>query len=387
MAEEFDFEEFKRGLDQLNERFGVGDETLADFIKNIKGSTKDFKKSIQDLNREIEKGKKGYKDQVAMLEQLDKAIEDLTDTVIDENDVVKRTARDQEKARLIAQRDAVQTAASMRGFQEATAEATTKMGTSLVKGAGEFVKGLQANSSGIDLATGLMTAGVDVAVSGTQGLGKAAQAVAPALMLLGPYGRAAGLALEVLGIGAEKAAETVGKLAKFGIEVLQKEVEKTVKSFHDIVGAGAMFARGMDDIRVYSGRAGLTVEQFSGAVKNSAPLLAQAGYTVSDGAKIMSNVTSQFARTTGRSGMTLQREMQNLGFGFQEQAELSAQIISDLRRTGTGSTTSNRAVAEATLDLAKNMRIVANIQGEEAKQRMDAAKKQAEQYAFFAKVN
>ena len=62
-------------------------------------------------------------------------------------------------------------------------------------------------------------------------------------------------------------------------------------------------------------------------------------------------------------------------------------IISDLRRTGTGSTTSNKAVAEATLDLAKNMRVVANIQGEEAKQRMEQAKKQAEQYAFFAKVN
>ncbi len=387
MAEEFNFEEFQRSLDELQEKFGIGDRALSDFVKGIKGQTKDFKKAIQDLNKEIDRGKKGYKEQVDMLEQLDQAIEALTDTVIDENDVVKRATRDQEKARLIAQRDALQTSASMRGFQEATAEATTKMGTSLVQGAGQFVKGLQANSSGMDLAAGIMTAGVDVAVAGTQGLGKAAQSVAPALMMLGPWGMAAGAALSVLGIAAEKSAETVGKLAKFGIEVLQKEVEKTVKAFHDMSGAGAMFTRGMDDMRIYSRRAGLTTDQFAGAVKNSAPLLAQAGYTVSDGAKIMANVTSQFAKTTGRSGMTLQREMQNLGFGFQEQAELSAMIISDLRRTGTGSTTSNKAVAEATLDLAKNMRVVANIQGEEAKQRMDQAKKQAEQYAFFAKVN
>jgi hypothetical protein len=76
--------------------------------------------------------------------------------------------------------------------------------------------------------------------------------------------------------------------------------------------------------------------------------------------------------------------MLNLGYGFKEQADLAAQVVGDLRRSGGKAT--NEQVAKATLDLAKNMKIVADITGEDAKQRMDAAKKQAEQYAFDKKI-
>jgi hypothetical protein len=77
--------------------------------------------------------------------------------------------------------------------------------------------------------------------------------------------------------------------------------------------------------------------------------------------------------------------MLNLGLGFEEQANLTAQVVSDLKRTG--ATATNGQVATATLEIAKNMRAVADIMGEEYKARQDAAKKQAEQYAFQAKVN
>jgi hypothetical protein len=385
--QEIDIEGLQQALDQLQEKFGISDKTLSSFVKNIQKNSADFQKELGKLNKEVAKGAKGYKDQVDMLNKLDSAIEDLTDSMEDEQDATKKLAAEQTKAALLAQRDALQTSASMKGMQEATTKAASGMASAAVKGAGDFVKGLQSNATGVDLASGLMTAGIDVATAGTKALGQGLQAAAPMLMRFGPAGMVAAAALEIFGIVLDKSADSMNKLAKFGVEILQKEVEKTVKSFHEMNSAGAMFANGMNDMRRYSSMAGLTVEQFSGAVKNTAPLLAEAGYTVSDGAKMMANVTSQFARTTGRSGQTLQREMQNLGFGFQEQAELSAQIISDLRRTGTGGTTTNKAVAEATLDLAKNMRIVANITGEDAKQRMDQAKKQAEQYAFFSKVN
>jgi hypothetical protein len=385
--QEIDIQGLQQALDQLQEKFGISDKTLSTFVKNIQKSSTSFQKELSKLNNEVARGTKGYSDQLNLLKKLDDAIEDLTDSMEDEQDATKKLAAEQTKAALLAQRDALATSASMKGMQEATTKAASGMASAAVKGAGDFVKGLQSNATGVDLASGLMTAGIDLATAGTKALGQGLQAAAPMLMRFGPAGMIAAAALEIFGIVLDKSADSMNKLAKFGVEVLQKEVEKTVKSFHEMNSAGAMFANGMNDMRRYSSMAGLTVEQFSSAVKNTAPLLAEAGYTVSDGAKMMAGVTSQFAKTTGRSGQTLQREMQNLGFGFQEQAELSAQIISDLRRTGTGSTTTNRAVAEATLDLAKNMRIVATITGEDAKQRMDQAKKQAEQYAFFSKVN
>lgn len=383
--QEIDIEGIQRALDAIQEKFGISDKALSNFTKAISKTSADFKKELASLNKEVAKGKKGYADQLSLLKKLDDAIDDLTDSMENEQDATKKLAAEQQKAALLAQRDSLQTSASMRGLQEATAKTTTTMGLAAAKGAGDFVKGLQANASSTELSAGLMNASIDIAASGVKGLGAGAQAAAPMLMMLGPYGRVAGVALQFLGIAASSSADTMSKLAKFGVEILQKEVEKTIKSFHEMNSAGAMFTNGMNDMRFYSSRAGLTVDQFSSAVKNTAPLLAEAGYTVSDGAKIVANVTSQFAKTTGRSGLSLQREMQNLGFGFQEQAELSAEIISDLRKTGGKAT--NKEVAEATLDLAKNMRIVADITGQDAKQRMDQAKKQAEQYAFFSKVN
>jgi hypothetical protein len=175
------------------------------------------------------------------------------------------------------------------------------------------------------------------------------------------------------------------QLAKFGFEIASMEVEKTVKAFHALSSSGALFARGMDDIRVYSGRAGLTLTEFSDVIKGNSQNLAAAGFGVSEGAKIVGNVTSQFPKTVGKSGLNLQREMQNLGFSFKEQADLSTEVIADLRRTGR--TATNQQVAEATAELAKNMRIVADITGEDAKQKMDQAKKASEQYAFNQKIN
>jgi hypothetical protein len=177
----------------------------------------------------------------------------------------------------------------------------------------------------------------------------------------------------------------VTSAAKEGINLLATEAEKQIKAFNTAASAGALFGRGMDDLRVYARNAGLTVDQFSNVISNNSSDLARAGYTVEQGARIVGNVTSRFAVQIGKSGQTLQTEMLNLGLGFEEQANLTAQVVSDLKRTG--ATATNGQVATATLEIAKNMRAVADIMGEEYKARQDAAKKQAEQYAFQAKVN
>ena len=77
--------------------------------------------------------------------------------------------------------------------------------------------------------------------------------------------------------------------------------------------------------------------------------------------------------------------MLNLGLGFEEQANLTAQVVSDLKRTGGRATTGE--VASATVEIAKNMKAVADIMGEEYNARKESAKKTAEHYAFQAKIN
>ena len=350
---------------------------MDEMLRYTKRLTEGYKKSVEEnklFNRMLGKSQAAISSAVEQFEELDEAIEK------EENAFKKRDLREQRRAlEELARAKASQAAAEqvVKGLKEVAGAA--------MSGAGKFIKGLQGGSSGIDLATGLMETSLDMAGSASKAAGDAAGTLGGALATsTNPKVKSLGIAAGIAGPLLGALGESASKLAKFGVEVLSKEVEKTVKAFHDITGAGAMFGRGMDDVRMYANRAGLTVDQFAAVVSGNSKSLAEAGYTVTDGAKIVSNVTSQFARTTGKSGQTLQREMLNLGYGFKEQADLAAQVVGDLRRSGGKAT--NEQVAKATLDLAKNMKIVADITGEDAKQKMEAAKKQAEQYAFDKKI-
>ena len=309
------------------------------------------------------------------------------------DDQLKKTTKLDERTELIKRRREVEQAAAYRNVSVAFSNAgiavvkfTAKLGETIAQAGGDLVRSLQRNGTGIEMAAGLMTAGLSgvnmvgqAAASGLTGLGQAALGAKSSLLKFG------GVALIAAGTTVGFVSDKLTRLAKFGIEILTTEVLKNINAFKLISGAGAGFAGGMDEIRRYALIAGVDVEQFAHAVKNNTGALSESGLTVSDGSKKMAFVTNQFARMTGRSGQTLQKEMLNLGFGFQEQAELSAQILADLKRTG--ATATNEQMAFAARDLAKNMRIVADITGQDAKQKMDQAKKMSEQYAFFAEVN
>jgi len=350
---------------------------MDEMLRYTKRLTEGYKKSVNEnklFNRMLGKSQEAISSAIEHFDELDEAIEK------EENAFKKRDLREQRRAlEEVARAKAYQAAGeqAIKGLKEIAGAA--------ISGAGRFVKGLQSGSSGIDLAAGLMESSLDMAGSASKAAGDAVGTLGGAAAThTNPRVRALGMAAAFAGPLLGSLGESASKLAKFGVEVLAKEVEKTVRAFHDITATGVMFGKGMDDVRMYANRAGLTVDQFADVVKGNSKSLAEAGYTVTDGAKIVSNVTSQFAKTTGKSGLTLQREMQNLGYGFKEQADLAAMVVGDLRRSGGKAT--NEQVAKATLDLAKNMKIVADITGEDAKQRMDAAKKQAEQYAFDKKI-
>ena len=380
-----DEDQFRRFMEMFQEVFDkVG---MADFSSSVDHSNKSLShqekltaavnKKFAQLNKDLEKSNKGFKNFEYSIESLDEQIEEMDEGF---DKLTAQVNRNKLASQYLTQQ-----------YMVAGKQLSKAIGDVLVKGAIQgtktLINGLQNGSSGVQLAAELMTNAIDVGQAGFSAVAVGGQAAGAALTTAGgKAGRFGGL-LTGASLALDYFTKTSSDLAKFGIEVLAKEVEKTVKAFNDSVAAGAVFSKGMDDLRFYSSRAGLTVDQFSSVIKSNSGLLAESGYTVSEASKIVSNVTSRFAAQTGKSGQTLQKEMLNLGVGFQEQAEIATQIISDLKRTGTGSTATNGAIAEATVEMAKNMRAVANIMGEEYKQKMDQAKKQAEQYAFFQEVN
>jgi hypothetical protein len=382
-----DDQQFKQLLEALKDalsRMGLTD-GLGDLADNVDDANKNLTKqerlykatasAFDKLNKDIDKGRKKIVDLGPALKNLGEQIEDLDD------DVEKLAL--EEKHKLLAEQYLT------AQYKKAGQDMSKVFGASLAKGVFDstktLVKSLQSGGSGVQLAADLMSTALDLNQSVLTGTAKTGEALGQSMMAAGGKTAKWGGRLAVASTAVDYFSSALTAAVKEGVQLLAAEADKTIKAFNTATSAGALFAHGMDDMRFYASRANLTLDQFSNVIKNNSGLLAEAGYTVGDGAKIVGNITSRFAVQTGKSGQTLQREMLNLGYGFEEQANAAAQLASDLRKTG--GTATNGQMAAATVEMAKNTRAMADIMGEEFKARQESAKKAMEQYAFQTKIN
>lgn len=370
-------DELQQIIDELQSKFGFVDKRLSDFAKNLKKNGANVDDALKALAKQVKKGTDTYDDHIRTIDQLDNALDELTDSA---EDAVKRRE-------LLDIRDATKQKAIAKGLEEAVTKSTTeivqttgKMASATIKGVGAFVNGLQNNANSNQLATGIFNAGIDIAETGISGFGKAASGLAPMLTMLGPYGIAAGAALGLVGAAASTAAPAMAKLAKFGVEVLSKEVEKTIESFNKMSSSGAMFTDGMTGMRKSAGQAGLTVDQFSNVIKNNSGTIAASGLGMTEGAKKIGGALSV-------GGTKMKTSLLNLGYGFEEQAALVADTIKDMRGSKVGPlTASNQKIAEQTQKYAENLRIIAAITGEDAKKKSEQVRNEANILAFQQKL-
>lgn len=356
-------------LKLINERFSI----TSDELKKLARGSKEFGTAQKALTKNLTKD----------FDELSEKVKDGTDTLEEHQTAVKNVNKalkvmedGEEKRELRRQLQASQVKASSKAVEQAFSELTTQAGTVAVAGIGTFVKGLQSGSSTSQLAAGLMSAGVDVAASGAVGIGKALQGAAPAIMMLGPWGRFVGAALAGIGMAAESAAPAVAKLVKFGIEYLSVEVEKLQKSFNQLSANGAMFSDGMTGMVKAAGGAGLTIEQFSNVVKSNSETLALAGGGITANAKKVGEVGKIFDKNGGQ----VRKQLLALGYSFEEQAEITAQVISNIGRTGNKATTEQ--IATETQKYAENLRLISNITGADAKSKIKQVEEQNQILAF-----
>ena len=351
-------------------------DVIDQFTKSMKVLSGD---SLGKFTKGIKEGFSAVADFSADLQTLDTAIANATDSA--------------KKSELETQRETMARRANTVAMQAAAMDFTKAIGKNVIGGitstAGKFVTGLQNNASATELSSTLMNSAVDMATGAASTAGQGISKMGDTALALGKPGsklQIMGAAASLAGSALAGIAEGAGKLAKFGIEVLSKEVEKTVKSYTDMSRAGAMFANGMTGMRNSASQAGLTVDQFSKVVTENAGTLASSGMGVGEATKKMGDVSFQLDKTVGTSGKSLRREMLQLGYSFEEQAALTAEVMGDLRRGRSTALGDDKAIAQQTAEYAGSLRTIAAITGEDAKAKMQEQRKAATQVAFRLKL-
>ena len=323
----------------------------------------DLHTEMSSLTKGIKEGKKTQQDLWDATKELSAAMEVVTDET--------------ERSTLASvRRDAAFQASSM-AFNENLTRLSESIARTTVSTSARFVTQLQTGMSAATAGADMMTGVIDIMGAGAGAAGRATTAFGGAIALANPVvgGFVAGLGTAITFL-----AETGTALAKFGVQIAKVEVEKTVTSFNTMSSSGAMFAGGMTGMRDAAGKANLTLEQFTAIVKSSSSQLSDSGMSVGEASAFT-------GRVLAKGGDSMKKSLAKLGYSFEEQGELVAQVMKDMRGSTVGPLKSSDAeVAEQTQKYAENLRIIADITGEDAKAKAEANRQISNQLGYQQKL-
>lgn len=363
-------------LDKISDvfdRYRNGNEDLSKAVKNSTGTIDKQKKLVEILNKrykdlddQLLKGKKKFIDLKSNLDTFNDQIEDLEDSAA-------KLDIQQKQSALAAKYMAAQFNTVGKDLLKITAGTVVQ---GLISGTKKLVTGLQSGASGVEISSGLLTTTVDVVQTSFGAVAKAGETVGQTMTTsTNPRMQKLGVATSLVSGAFGSLMQGTSELAKTGIEILSKEVEKTIKAFNDMSASGALFTDGMTGMRNAASGSGLTIEQFSRVVKDNSTILGEAGLGVAQSAKKVGAVGDIIKKSGVRD------QLLKLGYSFEEQAQLTAETIANMRRSA-GGMVSNREVAQQTQKYAENLRYLASVTGEDAKRKAEQVKQENTELAF-----
>lgn len=352
--------------------------SVKDFIKYIREGTEEFKDNAKwwrNNSEEINKLASNVRNARAALDEMAEKAE--------KGQVpVKDVERAQRAYDVLAK--SFEKAAAFEDIRKTLASTLASVGSNVASTSKDLINSVQSNSGAFDIGASVMKAGVNTGVTALAGT---ASAVGTAMATLIPPIGPVGVGLKALGAGLvaaapfiEKFGNKVSDVASFAIDVLKKEVEKTIQSYDTMNRSGAIFAGGMTEMREVAGKTGLTIEQLSNVTGKVSSKLAMHADGVAGGIRLMGATTKRMKESGA------DKALMRLGYGFEEQAELQAEVFERMQRYSK-TPISDKELASATADYAKNLRLLSSITGEDARAKAEQVKAENMTAAFQLRIS
>lgn len=368
---------FERYIDKLEELMSRGvpigkdlEKLVNDFRTGLLAGAKNLKNindSMKKYDDQIKKGRVNAKD-------LDYAIKQLQDSIDDLDDGFEKSVANEKLRELKRKQVAAEQVDRLK--QDAKASWNTiksETGSGLRKIAGSMTD----SAAGFELAGEVLQLGITAAGQGGKLAGSAMSALGSTIMM-GPLPQMKifGGLLALAGAAVSLFTDTAKQAASTAADIVIKQSNELLKGFETASQAGVTLAGGMTEFKMAAIDAQLTVTQLADVTRANAESLAASGLTVSTAVKRLGDI--------GKALTPFRDQLLAMGVGFQEQMEITTKVLADARRVGIGLT--DQQAASAVRDYAKNLRLIADITGEDAKKRQDDARRQTEDFEFRRKL-
>ena len=276
--------------------------------------------------------------------------------------------------------------AQVGNFGVALASTAASVATSMIKNIdanaeNPIALGAGLINTGLDMVGAALKIGVDVVSSFT--------------------GALAG-AIPVIGGGAQRLNDGLANVAKevidFGVQVakaandfMAAEFEKTAASMKVMTGSGASLAGGMTELRQIANDSGVGLNVFTKVVQNSQNYLHTFGITSSESTVMVSTGMKALATTTKSVNgvqMKARDQLLNLGYSYEEQGEIMAQYMVSQKQAGKNlKDITPKELTDGVLEYAKNLKVISDITGKDAKKLMEKAQAESMRGAITAKLD
>lgn len=336
----------------------------------MKKSAEDIKKSIDTLKKSINKG--------------EVSADELSDQLKTLRDEVNKTSDQGKKKTLLNAKADLEAMNARNQASKILNDSVVGMAGALSMGAAKAFSGAASTAlrggDSLDVATSMMTAGVDLVNTANQGSANSLKAfgnaTAGASGYIGLAGKSASIFGEVLGA----ASTGLSDLAKAGIGFMLAQTKQLITGFQSMSAAGAVYSGGLISMTNTALTAGMTLDQFSKAVSANSVNLSKSGLGISEASKRMAGAM-QKGGESARNGMFA------LGMGMEEQADAFATTMALMAGPSGQLKASNAQVAAETQEYAKNLKIISGITGQDAKARMEKVRQDNDTLAFNAVLN
>ena len=310
---------------------------------------------------------KDYRDQKKAADDFEKSLEGLTE--------------EQKKAAKIAQvnwENSRKLANALEGGRQAVSAVAGTLGS---LGKSVISLGAQMATSYDDMAknpisaaAGQVDTAIDMAKTAVHGVADTAAGVAHAFSgfpVIGPIVSGLG---DAAAAAAKAIADLGAEMLHVANDIMSKEFQKSADALDSYTKQGASFAKGMMEMRTLANDAGISLSVLKDAAKTSSESIRAAGLSQGEGTAALAKGFLASTKTIGKSGASLSNEMLALGYNYQEQIEVQASYMSQLRKTGVDlKNLTPEDLARGTREYAQNLKVISDITGQDAKKLLDKA--------------
>lgn len=339
----------------------------ADFRK-LTDSIKETNKNTFGFSDRLKRSMSPLGDSKDAIDSLNEQLEEFQETL---NETDAESAK-QIKNELTREIQRAQAAAVYNTSMQGLTTNLRSLGTNVIQ-FGSQLRQLQNGQEGdeiqqagelMKLASNMLFDGIS-AVSNS--IGAFAGKIPGASMAIGGFAKALG-----------NLSQATKAIVNTALDVLTKELQRTVTGFRDLSSSGVLFADGMTGMRAAAGASGLTIEQFSNVVKANTQSLAATGLGMSEASKRIGLAFSTAPQLRG--------QLMNLGYSFEEQGGLVAEVLGDMASRAGPLQASDAQIAQQTAQYAENLRVISSITGEDARKKMQESRDAANNLAFNQKL-